>query len=209
MNKQILSMLVGAVVAVAGTSFYFTRNIDAMEQTLSNEAVRLVEQMKVTAKALSVAQPEPAVASVIKDCSVRPRYEELLVRLNALTPTELATIQSLHAECGDYYADMMAVMAMRLSDSFKQYEAIVGAQNELGMDTTAAQLEAWRSLTAKELARSELLTKQSDLQGAIINALNARDESTLTTLVTEAQNVTGSVEVLGIQLTTERSVVLQ
>lgn len=201
--------VVVTLVAIAGTSFYYTRNIDAMERTLTTESVRIVEQMKVTAKALSIAQPEPAVAAVIKDCSVRPAYEELLVRLNALSSSELTTIKSLHAECGDYYADMMAVMAMRLSDSFKQYEAIVTAQNELGLDTSAQQLEAWRSLAAKELARAELLSKQSDLQGAIINALNANDTETLSSLVTEAQNVTGSVEVLGIQLTTDRSAVLQ
>lgn len=208
MKKNLALMLIVGVVAIAGTTMYFNSKAESMEGVLQAEVARVSADMVTTARALSIAQPDEVVANVVRDCTARTEYESLLVRLSTLSPFELEAIERLHLQCGSYYPELMSVMSMRLTDSFKNLEALTSAINELGAGDSSENLDLWRSLVAKETARAELLTKQSELQGSVITALRSGNQATLNALLSEAQGVTGSIDVIGIQLTTERAALL-
>jgi predicted ribosomally synthesized peptide with SipW-like signal peptide len=208
MKKNLALILIVGAVAIAGTTAYFNAKTKSMQSVLSMEIERVNADMVTTARALSIAQPDAVVADVVRDCAARTEYESLLVRLNTLTAPELETIERLHLQCGSYYPELMSVMSMRLTDSFKNYEALTAALNALGVEAESGNLDLWRSLVAKETARAELLTKQSELQGSVITSLRSGNQASLNALLSEAQGVTGSIDVIGIQLTTERAAVL-
>lgn len=205
MKKNLVLMLIVGVIAVLGTSAYFNNKTKTMQDVLQAEITRVTADMVTTARALSIAQPDAVVSGVLRDCTARTEYESLLVRLNVLSPAELAEIERLHLQCGSYYPELMSVMSMRLTDSFKNLEALISAQRALGASSDSDNLDLWRSLVAKETARAELLTKQSELQGSVITSLRAGNQASLQAFLAEAQAVTGSIDVIGIQLTTERA----
>lgn len=209
MNKTIVFAVTVILVAV----FVVTVVIQNKEKSLAQGLERELEQtrimMEATAQTTGLAQVDAIADSIIKDCTVRDRYETLLGKLNTLTPDELADVQQLHAQCSQYYPAQKALLVNRLKMQFTQYEMLTALLSEVHTTKNETlQLDDWRSLITKEETRSELLRKQHDIQGLIISTLILKNTDELKVLVDEAKKVADSLNLVSVQINTEREALL-
>lgn len=209
MNKTLMtSALVLAVATIV--SFVIIQNKEeTLVSGLQAQIGQTREEMKTTAKTTGLAQVDTVADSIIKDCSVRDRYETLLGRLDALSQSELVEVKQLHAQCSQYYPAQKALMVNRLETQFANYEDLISVLEELRtVDEEEYKTDAWRSLIAKEAARSELLRKQHDIQGRIIDELVSTNRDGIKPLLDEAKKIADSLNVTSIQINNERDALL-
>jgi len=204
MKTVILSILLTAIIVIA--AYLIIQNKEAtMVERLVTKINDTRSEMEQTAKTTGLAQMDPVADSIVRDCTVRDRYENLLGRLDSLSTTELNEVQQLHAQCSHYYPTQKAFMANKLDTLVSDYASLISIlENIATVKVDEYQVEAWQSLAAKELTRAALLRQQHEIQGRIITALVAENTTDLNNLLEEARKVADSLNVLSIQINQER-----
>ena len=203
--RAVMLILLGAVVVY----WYLSSQSQRVENALTTRLAELESDLKVLAETTGLAQIDDATQLVVRDCSARTRYQELLQDLESLNQTQLREAKSLHAACGQYQPTVRAFMTHRLETAFAEYEDLVAITSTFdGISADDYRLPEWRSLIAKESARANLLREQGALQAQIIDVFVGDSSANLDDLVQEAQSINGSLNVTSLQINSEREALL-
>lgn len=209
MKTLAINIIVAMLIAV-GAYLIIQNKESTMVERLVTEINDTRSEMEQTAKTTGLAQVDPVADSIVRDCTVRDRYENLLGRLDSLNATELNEVQQLHAQCSHYYPTQKAFMANKLDTLVSDYASLISIlENITTVESDEYQVEAWRSLTAKELSRATLLRQQHEIQGRIITALVTENTTDLNNLLEEARKVADSLNVVSIQINQERQALVE
>lgn len=205
-RTTVLLMMATALIVGLAVYGYEEKKQESFVGSVTAEITRHTEALSVQADLVKQVRGDDAVNAVIKDCGVRAQYETLLSRLNQLTDSELAEVEQLFYRCADYYPNLKSIMTLRMQETFLQYKAMTALLGTV-RPTEAEEypVAAWESLVLKESTRAQLLQRQRDLQEGIIVSLRARNSAALPALLEEAQNVADSLNVLDIQINTDRA----
>lgn len=148
------------------------------------------------------------VNAIIKDCSVREEFEELLNNIGELSRTELRTLESYYEGCASFYAERKAIMIARLEREVEVLEQYTAFFETVAPERLSKfNLEAWQNLVALEKERSTGLNDQVRIQREVIEILLAGGVGvgeSITALLQEAQSVGERLEVSGAQIDTLR-----
>jgi len=152
------------------------------------------------------------VTKIIADCSRRPEFESLLVRLSELNGKELLTLQNLEDACGGFYAERKALMVSKLEQEFQNYSETVKFLLLLtSHDSVSYHVADWNALVTLEQERSDLLTEQRVLQKEIITALmqgSSVQSTRVQDLVHEAQEIAELLTVHDRQIDEKRDALM-
>ena len=172
-------------------------------QILSQEAV-LFELADRTDR----NEGDAVVNAIIKDCSTREAFEDLLSTIGTLGYADLLRLEGYYDGCASFYAERKAMMVARLereAEVLEQYNAFLAAVAPERVNTI--NLNDWQTLVTLERDRSDGLNDQVRIQRAIITELlsgKARTGEEITSLLQEASSVAERLEVAGAQIDTLR-----
>jgi len=204
MKSVALNILIAGIVIVIAFVYIERKEANLVEQ-LVVEINNTKTEMEQTAKTTGLAQVDAVADSIVRDCSVRDRYEGLLGRLDTLSEAELREVQQLHAQCSHYYPTQKAFMANQLETLVSDYASLVAILDNIkAVAPEEYKVEDWKSLVTKESNRSSLLRQQYEIQGRIISALIEANGEEITNLLEEAKKVADSLNVISIQINQER-----
>lgn len=112
------------------------------------------------------------IESIVLDCSIRPEYESLLVKLGSLSARELLTVQSQFENCGFFYSERKSLMVSRIVHTYSHFTSLIKLRSAFDTSFELLQLEKnWKNLVELESKRSELLNEQTLIQQSIITLL--------------------------------------
>lgn len=178
-NKQYRSAIKNGIVTLLGIALVywlvsvsvdkrFTQIEAGLRERLESQQKTLVSLSETTAR----NGADTVTAAIIKDCSLaqRDEFDTLLSRLDAgLSHEQLITLDRLFGRCGDYYAEVKAVMASRLANEIEGYGKSV-QQLEIVLNQDLQEeyaVDVWQALAELEKKQSgvslELVAKQDQI----------------------------------------------
>jgi hypothetical protein len=216
--KQKIGIKVAAAVLLTVSVWY---GITALGAT-STERMRHLIDTKITdqesrlntlADLTRQNKADATTERIIIDCKPtdRNRFDVLLDRLSGeIGALELDELDSLFYKCGHFYANQKAVMSGQLIREVTVYADYVDLRNNLiafnnERNTT---VQNWQQLAEAELQTAEYFNQLVTLQGIIIAALRAGQNSTSPEVIktlAEVQNIRGQMLVLGKQIENYRA----
>jgi len=180
----------------------------SLRASLESKEKRLQELADITDR----NGADEIVTKIIADCSRRPEFESLLVRLAGLNGKELLTLQNLEDACGGFYAERKALMVSKLEQEFQNYSETVKFLLLLtSHDSVSYRVADWNTLVTLEQERSDLLTEQRVLQEEIITALmqgSLVQSARVQDLVQEAQEIAELLTVHDRQIDEKRDALM-
>lgn len=202
-------LLVQVVVAVTLLALLSWRT-DVAHTQLITEVDRSIAEARQDFLALAGdidnnRTPE-AVAEIVRDCTARESFDDLLGRLNALPPQDLTVASQLLDACGDFFARQREVSVLLLEQELAQLNTLVDLRNTVANNERYDEARAhWPHIVAKEKVRAQLLREQVVLQRTIVDALQRSAPRTIIdTALTRASEVTTQFGALGTELRTLR-----
>ena len=148
-------------------------------------------------------------AGLVKDCTARQRFEELLNKLTSLQRRELIELQQLFEDCGDFHAVRKSFLVYRLEREYEVLREEVLLLEEVIEDATlVAEVSAWGAIVGDEQKRSILLDEQVSLQREMISALlkgQRINSKELTEMITHTKSIVEELEAVDKQIDAIRS----
>lgn len=164
-----LLIVVAVIVAAAWAT---DRTARAQEQLLRERIAAEHAVLLTLAETTDRNDADEVTAAIIVDCPRRDEFDTALNNLATLPRRGLIDAQQLFESCGSFYASRKALMVARLDREFEVYGDYVALLTELNEDAKVdAKLDDWQRLIDSEHARSELLSKQTEIQAEIIRLL--------------------------------------
>ena len=178
-KKQYVYVAVFALlVAVTFFSVHYLVNekLANLQATISSQ---ISDQEKVLASVSEMTARngvDDASKLIIRDCNVdeRTQFDTLLGKLDkGLSIADLTKLDRLFGRCGNYYAVQKAIMVARLEKEVSTYKASVEQLQTIADKEVVAKYhtEEWTALANEEKKQSDLFTKMSGQQDAIIKTL--------------------------------------
>ena len=175
-HKQWYTVLLGigavavlvAVVTYVKIDRYLVQSLDKKEQMLSELAL-LIDRNA----------PTENVASFIRDCSARDRFDSLLGNLGNLKLAELNEVLSLFDACAGYTTRVKQLSVFEFESTFEVYKELYAVEKMLRMYTgdRARVHSTWSELVELEKERSTYYEEQVAIQKEIISSLIAGEKN--------------------------------
>lgn len=207
-NTKFLAILLACIGCVFYVSSYYVEQ--QKEQIVDGLTIEILEHEKTLSTIAEITDRNGAdtvVESIIIDCSAenRQRFELLLNNLSSLSPNELLEVEDLFDGCARFFSSRKAVMVARMEREYEVYKSLVDLLKILDGTIVNEQynIEAWGQLVSFEKKRSSIFDQQVRVQYEIIKALQNGERvnsEVITTMLTEAQNITQEATVVNRQI---------
>jgi len=197
------ALVLAVIIALSAWTIENTKakTLSLLQTNIDSQVALISELAELTDRNGADAVTE----KIISDCPRRVEFENQLMRLDTATKRELISIQQLFESCGAFFSERKALMVSRLEREFK------GLKNNLALLNTIRdltpkeeKLKEWEKLIELEKTRSSLLSEQTEIQEKIISLLMSDTSVTsqINVLVQDAQDVAQSLSVIGTQIDT-------
>lgn len=175
-QTTLLCALAVTVGIVLSSMYFYTREKDIL-QDLRTTAATLRTSLIATSDRLDRNEPSSALSSLLTQCTDPARFDDLLSRLNSLTPSELLDLEHMFDICGDYPSLVKRLTLKEFDESLTQYESISRMINVLkpAINQDDAFLVNMKRISTLEQQRSEQLRVQTQVQKQIISLLKQKD----------------------------------
>lgn len=200
-SKQIRILVIVAAVLFIISAVVLSEYVSAREDKLFANIEEQIQnerkQLVIYADYSDRNQIDEIMGAVIKDCSSRAEFENLLVNLNNVSRQSLLRASQLFESCGDYFATKKGVMVVILRREVAALRMLTDLYSSLAEDDKyIGLLNSWANISDAESTRSDLLAEQAMIQKNIIEDLLTGKRGDIPKKIQRAQEIEES---LGVQ----------
>jgi hypothetical protein len=206
-RRDVAILLTGVLAGLVLFGWYGSVRLAELQSVYAHERTQLGATFVTLAEQADRIEAIPASGDVVRDCSERARFEELLSSIPTLTARERTELDLLFASCGDYHARLKMFYAERLLSMSERYSTMATLHDavfKISEDERRIR-EAMGTVASLERSRANDLFSLVAQQRVMNDVYAGRSSKTLTDVTTEAAAIEAQFAQSDTRIDTERA----